>query len=67
HGRHGMDGIDRAHVRLRRRRVHVNADSPLHDIGDLPQRVRQAVTGRLDELSPMRPLHVRTTVRGREE
>ncbi|MDT0548755.1 MULTISPECIES: DUF6286 domain-containing protein [Streptomyces] len=63
----GMDGIDRAHVRLRRRRVHVNADSPLHDVGDLPQRVRQAVTGRLDELSPMRPLHVRTTVRGREE
>ena len=63
----GVDGIARARVRLGRRRVRVQAASPLRDARGLSGLVEQAVTGRLEQLSPLRPLRVRATVRRRED
>ena len=60
----GIDGIARARVSLGRRRVRVKAASPLRDARGLSPQVHQAVTGRLEDLAPLRPLRVRATVRG---
>jgi hypothetical protein len=62
-----VDGITRAKVRLRRRGARVKAVSPLRDVGGLPEQVHQAVSGRLEELAPLRPLRVRVTLRRRED
>ncbi|GAA0338969.1 DUF6286 domain-containing protein [Actinoallomurus spadix] len=62
-----VDGVTRARVRLRRGGVRVQAASPLRDPRGLPEQVERAVTGRLRELAPLRPPHVRVTVRNRED
>jgi hypothetical protein len=62
-----VDGVDAATARQRRRRISVRANSLLHDPGDLDDRVRQAVSGRLDELSLLEEPRVRVNVRHREE
>ncbi|MCW2912847.1 MAG: hypothetical protein JWN52_915 [Actinomycetia bacterium] len=62
-----IDGITRARVHLGRRLVRVKAASPLRDARGLSQQVHQAVTGRLDELAPLRRLRVRVTVRRRKD
>jgi hypothetical protein len=61
----GVDGIDRAQVRLRRRSVQVTAYSPLRDAPDLPGQVTAAVTELLDGLAPLRPLRPRVSIRTR--
>jgi hypothetical protein len=62
-----VDGVDRARVRVRGRRIRVRAVSPLHDVGGLTDRVRGTVTERLDELAPLHRPHLRVTVRHRED
>ena len=63
----GVDGIARARVRLGRRRARVRAASPLRDARGLSGQVEQAVTGRLEQLAPLRPRRVRVTVRRKED
>jgi Family of unknown function (DUF6286) len=63
----GVDGVSRARVRLGRRRVQVKAATPLRDARELPGQVTQALTTRLEELRPLRPVRVHVNVREREE
>jgi uncharacterized protein DUF6286 len=56
-------GVTRASATLHGRRLRVRADTLLRDPGDLAERVRQAVTARLDLLAPVRPVRVRASVR----
>ena len=62
-----VDGIARARVKVRTRRVRVNASSPLRDARGLSGQVRAAVTGRLEEMAPLRPLHASVSVRRKED
>jgi hypothetical protein len=63
----GVDGIARAKVKIGRRRIRVRAASPLRDTRGLVDRVRQAVTDRIDRLAPLRHPEVRVTVRRRKD
>jgi hypothetical protein len=63
----GVDGIARARVGLGHRRVRVQAASPLRDARGLSSQVEHAVTDRLEQLAPLRPLRVRASVRRRED
>jgi hypothetical protein len=60
-----VDGVSRARVRLRRRRVRVMVATPLRDPGELPGQVTEVVTERLEELRPLKPMRVHVTVRQR--
>lgn len=62
-----VDGVIRARAKLRRRRLRIRADSPLHDVGELTGQVHQAVAERLDELAPLHRPRLHVTVRHREE
>ncbi|MFC4586782.1 DUF6286 domain-containing protein [Sphaerisporangium corydalis] len=62
-----VDGVSRARVRFRGDSVQVNAATPLREVGELPGQVIRAVTARLEELRPLRPMRVRVHVRQREE
>ncbi|GAA4077978.1 DUF6286 domain-containing protein [Actinomadura miaoliensis] len=63
----GIDGVARARIRVGRRRIRVRATSPLRDPSGLAAQMTDAVTARLQELAPLRPLRVRATVRRRED
>ena len=54
-----VDGISRARVKTRRRRVKVKVITELRHDDGLADRVEAAVTQRLTELAPRRPLSVR--------
>jgi hypothetical protein len=56
------DGITDARVRVGARTVTVNARTPLRDRSGLPERVRELVTGRLDDINLARPARLRVTV-----
>jgi hypothetical protein len=56
------DGITGARVRVGARTVTVNARTPLRDRSGLPERVRELVTGRLDDINLARPARLRVTV-----
>jgi hypothetical protein len=56
------DGITGARVRVGARTVTVNARTPLRDCSGLPERVRELVTGRLDDINLARPARLRVTV-----
>lgn len=61
----GVDGVTGARVQIGRRRIRVTATSPLHDTSGLASQVTDAVTDRLRELQPLRPLRVGSAVRRR--
>jgi hypothetical protein len=63
----GVDGVDRARVKVGRHRVHVRAVTPLHEAGGLTDQVRLAVAEHLDELAPLHRPHLRVTVGHRED
>jgi hypothetical protein len=56
------DGITGARVRVGTRTVTVNARTPLRDRSGLPERVRELVTERLDDINLARPARLRVTV-----
>jgi Family of unknown function (DUF6286) len=56
------DGITDARVRVGARTVRVNARTPLRDRSGLPERVRELVSERLDDINLARPARVRVTV-----
>jgi hypothetical protein len=56
------DGITGARVRVGARTVTVNARTPLRDRSGLPERVRELVTERLDDINLARPARLRVTV-----
>ena len=56
------DGITGARVRVGARTVTVNARIPLRDRSGLPERVRELVTERLDDINLARPARLRVTV-----
>jgi hypothetical protein len=56
------DGITDARVRVGARTVTVNARTPLRDRTGLPERVRELVTERLDDIDLARPVRLRVTV-----
>jgi hypothetical protein len=56
------DGITDARVRVGARTVTVNARTPLRDRSGLPERVRELVTERLDDINLARPARLRVTV-----
>ena len=58
-----VDGVSRARVRLHGNRLRVTAKSPLRDTSELPGQVTQAVSTRLAELRPLKPMRVRVAVR----
>lgn len=62
-----VDGISRARVKIRPRRVRVKASSPLRDARGLSGQVKAAVTSRLEEMAALRPLHASVTVRRKED
>lgn len=62
-----VDGVDRARVKVRRHRIRVRAISPLHDVAELTDQVRGAVTERLGTLAPLHRPHLRVTIRHRED
>jgi hypothetical protein len=62
-----VDGISRARVKIRTRRVRVKASSPLRDAPGLSGQVKAAVTSRLEEMAALRPLHASVTVRRKED
>ncbi|MGB6455771.1 MAG: DUF6286 domain-containing protein [Streptosporangiaceae bacterium] len=62
-----VDGISRARVKIRTRRVRVKASSPLRDARGLSGQVKAAVTSRLEEMAALRPLHASVTVRRKED
>lgn len=62
-----VDGVDHASAQVRRGRVSVRADSPLHETGDLTDQVHLAISEQLEDLALLRPRPVRVNVRRREE
>lgn len=56
------DGITDARVRVGARTVTVNARTPLRDRSGLPERVRELVADRLDDINLARPARLRVTV-----
>lgn len=58
-----VDGVDRARVSVRRGRVRVRVNTPLHDPDGLPRQVREAVGDQLRRLAPLRPLRLQVSVR----
>lgn len=55
----GVSGIDRATAALSGRTVTATVHTPLHADPELTEQVRSAVTARLDDIAPARPLKVR--------
>lgn len=47
----GVDGVDKASIRVKPRAVTVTVRTPLHDTGDLPEQVRTALGVRLDDIA----------------
>ncbi|MFB9252678.1 DUF6286 domain-containing protein [Sphaerisporangium melleum] len=62
-----VNGVSRAHVRLRRRGAAVTVATPLRDPGELSGQVGQAVEEHLAELRPLRPMRVKVAVRRKGE
>lgn len=62
-----VDGVDHASAQVTRGQIAVRADSPLHETGDLADRVQRAVSEQIRELEPLRPRAVRVNVRRRED
>ncbi len=62
-----VDGISRARVKIRTRRIRVRASSPLRDARGRSGQVKAAVTARLEEMAALRPLHASVTVRRKED
>lgn len=62
-----VDGISRATVQVRRRRLRVWAHSPLYDTRGLAEQAEQAVTARVGKLALLAPLPARVTVWRRRE
>ncbi len=58
----GEPGVDSASASARRQRVGVRASTMLQDPGDLDERVRSAVTGRLVGLRPAEPLQTSVSI-----
>ena len=56
------DGITDARVRVGARTVTVNARTPLRDRSGLPERIRELVAERLDDINLARPARLRVTV-----
>jgi hypothetical protein len=56
------DGITDARVRVGARTVAVNARTPLRDRSEIPERVRELVTERLDDIHLPRPARLRVSV-----
>jgi hypothetical protein len=56
------DGITGARVRVGARTIAVNARTPLRDRSGLPERVRELVTERLDDIDLARPARLRVNV-----
>lgn len=63
----GVEGVTGAKVQTGRRRMRIRATSPLHDTGDLPGEVRDAVERSFRDLALLSPPRLRVTVRHREE
>ena len=61
-----VDGITKAHVHVRRRRINVTANSYLRDPDGQRDAVTAAVTTRLDQLDPIPARTVHTKLRRRE-
>jgi hypothetical protein len=62
-----VDGVDRATVRAGNGRLTVRADSSLHEVGGLPDEVRQAVDEKLARLDLLRPPQVAVDLRHRRD
>jgi hypothetical protein len=56
------DGIIDAHVKVGARTVRVRAHTPLRDHSGLPERVRELVAVRLDNINLARPARLRVTI-----
>lgn len=56
------DGITDARVRVGARTVTVNVRTPFRDQSGLPERIRELVTERLDDINLARPARLRVTV-----
>ncbi|WP_214410649.1 DUF6286 domain-containing protein [Sphaerisporangium fuscum] len=61
-----VPGVSGARARLRGRRLHVTATTPLRDPGELPGQVAGAVSARLSELRPLKPVKVDVSIRRKE-
>jgi Family of unknown function (DUF6286) len=58
----GVDGVEKARVRLRRRRLTATVHTPLHTADGLDTQVRAAITDRLDDIAPARRPRIRVVV-----
>jgi len=67
HAAEQVQGVDRARVRVLGRTAHVKAVSFLRDTTGLEDAVRQAVTGRIATLNPVRDHSVRVKLREKGE
>ncbi|MEV7012734.1 DUF6286 domain-containing protein [Streptosporangium sp. NPDC051022] len=65
HAAERVQGVDHARVRLRGRTAEVTARSPLRDPAEMTEAVRQAVTARIADLSPLKNYPVRVNLRGK--
>ncbi|MDP9865512.1 MULTISPECIES: DUF6286 domain-containing protein [Streptosporangium] len=65
HAARRVQGIDRAHVRLRGRTAQVTVDSHMWDVTGLAEAVRLAVTERITALAPVDDYAVRVNLRGK--
>jgi hypothetical protein len=63
----GVQGITRARVRVGRRRVWIEAVTPLHDTRGLIDEIGRAVEQRLEALALLHPPQLRINVRHRKE
>ena len=61
-----VDGVDRVRVRARPGRVRVKVTTPLRAPGELRTQVHDAVTRRLNELEPSRPIRIKIRLRRRD-
>jgi hypothetical protein len=59
-----VDGVRTARAKVRGRHVTVVARTDLRETSPVEERVRAAVERRLGELAPVRPMTVRTRMRG---
>jgi hypothetical protein len=62
-----VDGVDRARVHVRGRRVHATVRTPLRAPGALREDVRTAIDARLTDIAPTRPASIRVRVRTRSD
>lgn len=63
----GVDGVDKADVRLGTRRIRAKITTPLHEPGALREQVVRALTDRLADVAPTHTPVIRVRIKSRDE